>query len=108
MAWGESQLNTSGNKKKLTFPSPRLHGPRVDHDSRCRTILLRSLASEKRPLHDLPLHGWYRCRFIPMVLLGLFLGFLGHWLKVSQRSFFSSDTPNPELLGSADGVQVHW
>ena len=41
---------------------PRLNGPRLDHDSRCRFLLLWSAQEEERALDDLGQHDVFgRC-----------------------------------------------
>lgn len=49
----------------------RLHCPRLDYDSRCRFLLLRSLAQEERPEHDLPQYDVCSCGIIPGMLIFL-------------------------------------
>ena len=44
---------------------PRVHRPRLDHDSRCWFLLLRPPQEEKRPFHDLGLHDDPRRRVLP-------------------------------------------
>jgi hypothetical protein len=53
--------------------------------SRARPVLLWSFAPQKRLVHDLPLHGRYRGRLVPVVLLGLLARLLGRRLGVHRR-----------------------
>ena len=44
---------------------PRIHRPRVDHDSRRRFLLLRSASSQERTLHDMAIDGGARNGLVP-------------------------------------------
>ena len=49
------------------------------------SVLQWAIEAQKRLVHDLLVHGGCRGGIVPMVLLGLFSGFLGHCIKVSHH-----------------------
>ena len=81
--------------------SHRRHGACLDHDSRCRPVVLGSLETEERLVDALPLDGRYRRRIVPVVLLGLLARLLGHRLGV----YWQLETLRPHRRR---GPTIHW
>lgn len=71
MSFGEScHPQFSSVKMADTTLSHRRHGPRLDHGSRCRSLLLWPVKTEECIINDLPVYGWCCRRVFPVVLLG--------------------------------------
>ena len=76
------------------------------HDTRSRFSVLRPRTEEIRAQHDLGLYGQFLDHHVPVVLLGLFVGFFGSgkkWIHWRSQPFW----PHQHAWGAKSGVSFN-
>jgi hypothetical protein len=77
IAWSESfdpivySLDRDETRRDPLTTSPRVHGSRLAHDSRCGLLLLWSTQKEERLVNAVPLFSRNQCRHHPMGRMGI-------------------------------------